>query len=48
MLGVFCTLNALMLDYNSVKDLKVTKNVKKIKTESVWDMLESKKCFQRQ
>ena len=32
-----------MLGLNSVKDLRVTKNVKEIKFEGVWGELESKK-----
>ena len=39
----FCHSIALMLGLNSVKDLRVTKNVKEIKFEGVWGELESKK-----
>ena len=38
---------ALNLDCNSVKGLRVTKNVKEIKFEGVWGELELKKSFQR-
>ena len=44
-LGLFCHVNALILDQNSVKDLGVTKQVKEIKFEEVWSELESKKKF---
>ena len=43
MLGLFCHSIALILGLNSVKDLRVTKNVKEIKLEGVWGELESKK-----
>ena len=42
-LGLFCHSIALILALNSVKDLRVTKNVKEIKFEGVWGELESKK-----
>ena len=42
-LGVFCNSIALILGSNSVKDLRVTKNVKEIKFEAVWGDLELKK-----
>ena len=44
----FCHLIALILGLNSVKGLRVTKNVREIKFEGVWGKLESKKSFQRQ
>ena len=47
-LALFCNLIALVLVYNSVKDLRVTKTVKEIKFEGIWGELESKKCFWRQ
>ena len=42
-LGVFCHSISLILGLNSVKDLRVTKNVKEIEFEGVWGDLESKK-----
>ena len=42
-LGLFCHSVALILGLNSLKDLRVTKNVKEIKFEGVWGELESKK-----
>ena len=42
-LALFCNLIALFLRQNSVKGLKVTKNVKEIKFEEVWSKSESKK-----
>ena len=42
-LGLFCHPIALILGLNSVKDLRVTKNVKEIKFKGVWGELESKK-----
>ena len=42
-LGHFCHSIALILGWNSVKELRVTKNVKEIKFEGVWGDLESKK-----
>ena len=42
-LGLFCHSIVLILGLNSVKDLRVTKNVKGIKFERVWGELESKK-----
>ena len=47
-LGLFCHLTALILDGNSVKGLRVTKNVNEIKFEGIWGKLESGKSFQRQ
>ena len=44
-LGLFCHSITLILGLNSVKDLRVTKNAKKIKLEGVWGELESKKVF---
>ena len=38
-LELFCHLIALSLRQNSVKHLKVTKNVKEIKFEGVWDKM---------
>ena len=40
---LFCHSIALILALNSVKDLRVTKNVKEIKFGGVWGELESKK-----
>ena len=42
-LGIFCQSIALILGLNSVKDLRVTKNVQEIKFGGVWGELESKK-----
>ena len=42
-LELFCHSIALILGLNSVKDLRVTKNVKETKLEGVWGELESKK-----
>ena len=42
-LGVFFHSIALILGLNSVKDLRVAKNVKEIKFEGVWGELELKK-----
>ena len=42
-LGLFCHSIALIWGLNSVKDLRVTKNVKEINFEGVWGELESKK-----
>ena len=42
-LGLFCHSIALILGLNSVKDLRVTKNVEEIKFEGGWGELESKK-----
>ena len=47
-LGLFCNLIGLILDQNSVKGLRVIKDIKEIKFIEVWNELESKKCFQRQ
>ena len=44
----FVKLIALTLGQNSVKSLRVTKSVKEIKFQGVWDELESKNGFQRQ
>ena len=41
--GLFCHSIALILALNSVKDLRVTKNVKEIKFGGVWGEFESKK-----
>ena len=41
--GHFCHSIALVLGLKSVKDLRVTKNVKEIKLEGVWGELESNK-----
>ena len=43
-----CHLIALILGYNSVKSLRVTKNDKAIKSEVIWGKLESENSFQRQ
>ena len=43
-----CHLIALILGQNSVKGVKVTKNIKEIKFEGVWGEIESKGAFQRQ
>ena len=42
-LGLFCNSVALILGLNSLKDLRVTKNVKEIKFGRVGGELESKK-----
>ena len=42
-LGLFCHSIALILGLNSVKDFRVTKNVKEVKFEGVWGELESRK-----
>ena len=42
-LGAFCHSIALILGLNSVKDLRVTKNVKEIQFKAIWGELESKK-----
>ena len=42
-LGIFCHSIALILVLNSVKDFRVTENVKEIKFEGVWGELESRK-----
>ena len=47
-LALFCNLIAQILDYNSVKGLRVIKIVKEITFEGIWGELESKKSFQRQ
>ena len=39
-LGIFSHLIALILGYNSVKGLRVTKNVKEIKFKEIWGELE--------
>ena len=41
-LGLFCHSIPLIWGLNSVKDLRVTKNVKEINFEGVWGELESK------
>ena len=43
-LGLFCISLALILGWNCVKGLRLTKNVKQIKFEGVWGRLESKNC----
>ena len=45
-LALFCNLIALVLVYNSVKDLRVTKTESNLKESG--GKLESKKCFWRQ
>ena len=47
-LAVFCILVALILVWNCVKGLRVTKIVKQIKFEGVWGKLEARSCLQRQ
>ena len=42
-LGLFCHSIALIWGLNSMKDLRVTKNVKEINFEGGWGELESKK-----
>ena len=42
-LGLFCHSIALILGLNSVNNFSVTKNVKEIKFEGVWGVLESRK-----
>ena len=42
-LGLFCHSIALILDLNSVKDFRDTKNVEEIKFEGVWAELEARK-----
>ena len=42
-LRLFCHSIALILGLKSVKDFRVTKNVKEIKFEGVWGELESRK-----
>ena len=44
----FCILISLILGLKSVKDLSITKIVKEMTLEGIWDELVSKKCFQRQ
>ena len=44
----FCNLIALTLGYNSVERLRLTKIVKEIKFEGVWDELQPRKFFQKQ
>ena len=41
--GLFCHSIALILASNSMKDFRVTKNVKEIKFEGVWGERESRK-----
>ena len=43
--GLFCNLIALILNSNRGRCLGVTKVVKKIKFEKIWDELEAKKIF---
>ena len=47
-LALFCILVTLIVGWNLVKGLRVTKNVKQIKLEGVCGRLEAKNCFQRQ
>ena len=47
-LALFCILVTLIVGWNLVKCLRVTKNVKQIKLEGVCGRLEAKNCFQRQ
>ena len=42
---LFCKLVTLILGWNCVKDLTVTKIVKLIKFEGTWGDLEAKNCF---
>ena len=44
--ALFYNLVAPILGWNCVKDLRVTKIVKQIKFEGVWDKLVAKLCFQ--
>ena len=46
--STFCNLIALIIDWNCVKGLRVTKIVKQIKFKAVWGKLGRKVCFQRQ
>ena len=47
-LALFCLSIALMVGYNCVKELRVTKIVKEIKFERIWGWTRIKKCFQKQ
>ena len=47
-LALFCNLVSLILSWNGVKRLIVTKLVQKINLEVTWGKLEAKICFQRQ
>ena len=47
-LTLFCILVALILGWNCVKDIRVTRVVKQTKFEEVWGRLEVRNCFQRQ
>ena len=47
-LGLFYHLIVQTLGKNSVKGLRVTKNVKPIKIEGIWSKLEANKSFHRQ
>ena len=47
LLALFCNLIALILSWNSVKGLIVTKIFKEYKFEGVWGKLESRKGFRR-
>ena len=47
-LAIFCHLIALILGWNSVKGIRVTKMDKAIKFKGVRGELETKKCFKRQ
>ena len=44
----FCYLLSLILKQNSLKSLRVTKYVKEVKFEGIWDELESKISLQTQ
>ena len=47
-LTLFRKLVTLILGWNCVKDLRVTKIVREIQFEETWGVLEAKNCFQRQ
>ena len=44
---LFCNLFVLILGYNCVKGIRVTKIVKKNMFKEVWGELQTKNCFQR-
>ena len=46
--ALFRNLAALILDYNCLKDLRVTKIVKQIMFEETRGELEAKNCFEKQ
>ena len=46
-LALSCDLTALILGYNCVNGLRVTKTVKEIKFEGVWSKLKAKKIVSR-